>query len=185
MFEKEYRKLLEIQQKAMDFIYNMNYRAARKVLRKLDSSFMVSEANQIRIEVEASILCNQNKFKEARDFVCDSLYEVWGNPFTWMITRQINKEVHSESKTFFLEFGGSAIMFGSFPAFPGFISSFDVVASSKESAEEYIRDVIQFESPEQVVVLTAQEQGPVPLKVEHEGILIAHPFRTPNTENYR
>ncbi|MCB0329783.1 MAG: hypothetical protein KDD70_08965 [Bdellovibrionales bacterium] len=183
MMEKEWRKLETVEQRAKDCMRKKNYRAAYRELKKLEKSFLVSEATALRVELEGTMLFQQGKVAEACELVKANLGYLWGNGLTWCLTRQVNAPVTEASKQFTLKLTGSGIGLGVFTYFPPeSISTFDVVAPSPERALEYVKLVVNFESPDKVRILSEERQSQVLAEIEHEGVLMAHPFTHPQRD---
>lgn len=177
MMTREYKRLKKIKQQAMDCVDQGNYRAARRELKKLERSLMVSEATQIKVEVQGTMLYRQEKVAEACELVKLNLGYLWGDPFAWMLTRQINAPVSTRSKRFTLKITGSGIGLGAFTYYPPeYYATFDVVAPSPEIALDYIRKVVNFESPDAIRIVSSGIFEHVPEEIEMEGVLWALPF---------
>ena len=184
MISNERKKLKKIKSRALDCVHQMNYRSARKELKKLKRSFMVSEAIQIEVEVMGLMLYHQKKLEEACKLVTDNLGYVWGNPFAWLITRQINARTTAMSKRFTLKITGSGIGLGVFTYYPPeYIATFDVVAASPEMAVKYIRKIVNFEDPDRIQIVSEQDHAEVPEEIEFEGVLCALPFEAPEARD--
>lgn len=176
--EKEIKNLEKIGQIAYDLIAQGEFRRANQQLKKLKKTFCVSEAEQIRIPLEAFALQLKGQRAEARELIKWGIGYLWNSADAFAVFRNDNPKVTPASKVLQIEILGGNLAVGAFTQFTStHVTTVEVIAEDETEALKFIDELLNFTAPKERRVLSCTTiEAETPLD-EHKGVSWLLPVR--------
>ena len=169
--ENEIREFEEIGRIAYQLIIQGEFRNANRRLRKLKNSSYASQAERIRIPLEALMLQYKGQRTEARELIKLSISYLWSSADAFALFRSDNPLVTPNSKLLKIEILGGDLAVGMFACFNhSSIATVEVIAEDEAEGIKFIDELLCFCSPqERTIVSCTQLSDEIP-QDEHKGV---------------
>lgn len=176
--DREIKRVERIGCEAHRLVMEGEFRAAKRLLKKIAHTYCVQESARITSIVEARILQLKGDPAAAKALILRDIGRLWGIPDGLEILAASNPKTNQDSRFHSIEILGGGVRLGAFLCFPqDYVGAFDVVANSLEEALGYIQEVANFENPAAKVVLKHDEQELEPGGFLYRGVVKTYPFR--------
>lgn len=179
MISRELAKIKAVRAEAKNWVEQAQWRKARRELKKIRTSYCISESERVIAYIEAEILSRQGQGEAAAEHIKRNLFRVWGCYESFAVLNRIHPEVTPDCKIHvFLIKGGNRIIGYN----DRFLGHYEVIAEDDESALGYILDLGIYPNDRPLDIIGHAVVDGIYDIITHCGVVCGNPFTTLDEE---